>query len=230
MSPILHARPLLRPWKRNLYRLATWNSLLYPSAQDTHMVLPKLDVGKTLEEVDPRTSSFTPLEWTSQRLPSRLHLTKELPYKMHQDLRHILNEHCRTQAGNLISTPSDPFSVLRHGCTQIHVFDSKSPSDVTTMATYLYWLVCSTYHALTGEYVSFDMKWHTDHNIVVTDEVYRLKSDRYRVKILWDNMLLTEFNQLVGELMDDLRHGSRLEPYSQTVPTKYKGYKATLGK
>jgi hypothetical protein len=30
--------------------------------------------------------------------------------------------------------------------------------------------------------------------------------------------------------MDDLRHGSRLEAYPQAVPTKYKGYRATLSK
>jgi hypothetical protein len=227
MSPILHVRPLLRPWKRNLSTFATWPSLLFPSAQDTHMVLPKLlQINETPEGVDHYTSSFAPQEWTSQRLPSRLHLAKDLQYKMHQDLCHIINEHCHIRAENLTKTPRDSFSYFRRSLERIrHV----TKGNVTMMANHVSYLVYDIHYVLTGEDVDLDTEERTDHNIVYTDQVYRCRSDDI-VKILWDNKLLTEFNQLVGELMDDLRHGSKLEAYPQMFPTKYEGYRATFGR
>jgi hypothetical protein len=235
MSPILHARPLLHPWKRNLSTFPTWNSLLFPSAQNSHIVAPVM-VNETREEVDRfvHTSSFSPRECTSQRLLSCLHLTKELPYKMHQDLRHIINEHrhCRIRAEGThttirgrTTTPSETFSYLQIDLG--YRFNLNYEDNIGSMAHYLSIMVKDIFHALTGKDVVCHLEPHADRNVVVTDLTYKVDD---MIKILWDNESFKVFNQLVGKLMDDLRHGSRLEPYPQTVPTKYKSYTATLGK
>jgi hypothetical protein len=57
-------------------------------------------------------------------------------------------------------------------------------------------------------YVPFLVHTYADRNVVITDLVYEVDDT---IKILWDNKSIMVFNWLVGELMDDLRHGSRIE-------------------
>ncbi|KAH9973582.1 hypothetical protein BGW80DRAFT_1308313, partial [Lactifluus volemus] len=153
MSMTLRVRPLLRPWKRCLSTAAfpTWNSLLFPSAQDSHILLTQLPYNETRAPNRANTSPFTPQEWTSQRLPSCLYLSKDLPYRMHQDLRRVIDEHCPTRAHAVlqghgrINTPTGQFLQLQYNFRQINSHNEVLlDDDIYQLIVILFSLITST--------------------------------------------------------------------------------------
>jgi hypothetical protein len=69
----------------------TWTDFILPNGRETRLLLSEVD-----ETVDPNsatTSSFTPVEWHPDRLPFHIYVVNDLPSKMEDHLRHLLDEH-----------------------------------------------------------------------------------------------------------------------------------------
>ncbi|KAI0272858.1 hypothetical protein BGY98DRAFT_150141 [Russula aff. rugulosa BPL654] len=71
----------------------TWRDLLLPNEQDTHVILEVTEGHNTA-----KTSSFSLPAWDPERLPPSAHLFENLPSRMHEHLRVIIDQHFSDQA------------------------------------------------------------------------------------------------------------------------------------
>jgi len=193
----------------------TWKDLILPNGRDTRIFLFEVD-----EREDPKsakTSSFTPPEWQPDRLPSHIYVVNDLPSKMEDHLRHLLDEHYAkpaartrfTKYGTRI-TPNDVWNNLRmsylHSPFPLNYEQAKYTSIVAHAVHDIYW-------ALTAKRLSTTEQQRATRGTVIADSVFELN---HEIKILWEDKAPKVFDKIIGDLIDEARaHGSVTTPYLQ---------------
>jgi hypothetical protein len=219
----------------------TWNDLLFPDVQSTSHIpllyLSKRELAHSSESCSAQTSSFSPLEWDPDRLPSCVHLARNLPLDMYQDLRRIVTKHYPNQAaGSQCREFGDDltadicFKYFRRDCRG-NSLDINHKAAVADFSTSLHRLVRTIFGALTGDMMVFLHKVAMDRRAVITDHAYILGG---RIAVICEDKSPTVFDHFLGQLME-LLEGSHsqaagLDLFPETLSTTYEGYRAILGK
>ncbi|KAI0272872.1 hypothetical protein BGY98DRAFT_1099750 [Russula aff. rugulosa BPL654] len=209
----------------------TWRDLLLPNEQDTHhVILSQVTEGQRTAI----TSSFSLLAWDPERLPSAAHLFEDLPSRMHEHLRVIIDQHFSDQAartsfknrqGRSI-TPDHVIESLRDNCAD-YTFYLSYETGTRTITEYLSCSVKVVYAALTGNFLDVQGQEPSSNGAVITDRVFQFDDG---IKILWAEKSSRAFDRFIGELMEQMRDRSAVELCIEPVATTYRGYKAILGK
>lgn len=233
----------------------TWKSLLLPKNYDSRIFLSHVSKGATQHGTGPAESRpvFTPPEWYPDRLPSRVHLVNDLPFKMQTHLRGLLDhefyasravqKHCTDDSYSerdvkkLRTSPGAAFHHFKSRC-ETSDFPLTGGAGADMVATHLSDLVRDVCNGLTGGRPLVCHSACTKREVLSTDIVYnRLYDDCERygkdwIDILWENKSPKAFNHFVGHLMDQLgAHGpSGFNPFPELSPIKYDGYQAILAK
>jgi hypothetical protein len=231
----------------------TWKSHLPKNPFDTRIFLSKIDEratphATTSTSTTESLAAFTPPEWYPGKLPSRVHLVNDLPFKMYAHLPSLLDH--KFYASRVVQThytdewgvktsPSAAFCDFKSRCETTD-FTLNCESGANMVAEHLSELVQDICRAVTGTSPLVDDGGYTKRHVLATDLVYkrfyedydREEFDRDWIHILWANKSPEEFNHFVGNLMDQLRArgSSGIDPCPELSPTKYDGYQAMLAK
>ena len=209
----------------------TLKDLLLPNEEhDTHIIFQRVREG----EVPAETSSFSLLAWDPERLPRSAQLFKDLPSRMHEHLRLIIDQHFSDQAARSSFTnyvgysvaPNEIVQHLRSRCT-LFTFNLSHEVDPRTISDCISYPVAVVYEALTGNRLDVELQEHSCYSSVITDHVFRLRDG---IKILWAEKSSRAFDRFIGELMEQLKDSSPVELCNEPVATTYHGYKAILAK
>ena len=204
--------------------------ILLLNGRGTLIILPEI----TEEQVTLKTSSFSLPAWDPERLPSAAHLFEDLPSRIQEHLRVIIDQHYPTEAARTTFTnhmgysvtPDDVLAGLRARCT-ISTFDLSHEIATRAITVYLSYEVKVIYEALTGNRLNVRPQERTSDSSVITDYGFRFGDG---IKILWADKSSRAFDRFIGELMEQMRDRSAVELCTEPVPTTYRGYKAILGK
>jgi hypothetical protein len=206
----------------------TWKDLLLPNEQDTRVLL----YGVTEGQITAMTSSFSLTAWDPERLPRSAHLFEDLPSRMQEHLRVIIDQHFSDQAartgftdrGGFSVTPNCVVRLLRRQCAIWTWSYEAAPRAITI---YLSHSVKVIYEALTGKWLDVQLQEHTSNSSVITDHIFRFDDG---IKILWGDKSPRTFDRFIGELMVQMRDRSTVELCIEPEATTYRGYKAILEK
>ena len=209
----------------------TWRDLLLPNEQDTHRVIL---YQVTEEQRTAVTSSFSLLAWDPEKLPSAAHLFEDLPSRMHEHLRVIIDQHFSDQAARTSFknregrsvTPVHVIERLRDNCADYTLYLSYE-TGTRTIAECLSCSVKVVYAALTGNFLDVQGQEPSSNGAVITSRVFQFDDG---IKILWAEKSSRAFDRFIGELMEQMRDRSTVELCIEPVATTYRGYKAILGK
>jgi hypothetical protein len=208
----------------------TLRNVLIPNGQDTRCFLD--EVNETEGQYSPaKTSSFCPLMWDPERLPSSAHLREDLPTKMLEDLAAILGHSYSGQAAmtsftnrrgrNL--TPNDVFMSLQDLCASL-AFRFNCEEGAKALSQCLSYLVIDIYYVLTGKKLMYQTGSSSQ---VISDFAYVVDDG---VHILGEAMSPKVFNHFIGELVRQMRDGSSAHVCVESAQTNYDGYNAILAK
>jgi hypothetical protein len=213
----------------------TLRDLLLLNGQDTLVSL----FGVIEEQNTPKTSSFSLPTWDPERLPPSAHLFEDLPFRIHEHLGAIIDQHYSEQAARTSFTnrrgrtvaPNYLLEVLRDYCASC-TFNLSCESKTGAITEHLSVLVKVVYAtlvhaALTGNYLDVDGQGRTSDGAVITDHIFQVD---HGIKILWADKSSRAFDGFIGELMGQVRDGSAVELCTESVATTYHGYKAILAK
>jgi hypothetical protein len=223
--PLLHSLPNL-PQPASLHsqperpcqpgnHIHTWRDLLLPNGWDTHVELA--DINKAVPERRKIiTLTFAPLAFSFYRLPSKVHLVKDLPLRMQEHLCQILDRHYADQASRTIFTskrgfgftPEGVYETLRNQC-EILRFPLKYKHGAHAVKGAFSVLVTTIHNALMEieKMLAFQREERTKGGTVqvITDQAYLLGN---KVKILCEVKSPAAFDKFIGELMEQLREKS----------------------
>jgi hypothetical protein len=181
------------------------------------------------------TSSFAlgKSRWDPKRLPALAHLFEDLPSKMLQNLRAIIDQHYPDQSASpnftdhrgRIFTPDGIKLDIEARLAPLTLNLSYEPG-VSMITEVLRYSVQVLYAVLTGDSLEVNGQSRTRNNAVRTDHLFSLGD---RSGILWEDKSPKAFDKFIGELMEKMRDGSTVL-CRETKPTVYKGYKAICGK
>jgi len=169
----------------------SWNAILFPD-QQTARIVPQL-VDETIGTSHAATSTFHPNHLDITKLPVRVRLLPELPGRMDDHLRLIVNDHYTEQAaatellnGNARWTPTHYLEQLQSHCALTRIYYS-TESQVRTVATWVASMARNIYRGLTGTEnttLGFDTEIPNADRTVRTDVVYLLdNSPKYYGRI-----------------------------------------------
>jgi hypothetical protein len=208
----------------------TWRDLLLPNEQNTHVILEVTEGHNTA-----KTSSFSLPAWDPERLPPSAHLFKNLPSRMHEHLRVIIDQHFSDQAARTSFTnrrgrsvtPNNVIEDLRDRCDFGGTFNLSYEGRTGAIAESLACLVKVVHAALTGNFLDVQPQERSSNGAVITDHVFQFDDG---IKILRADKSSRAFDRFIGELMEQMRDRSAVELCNESVATTYRGYKAILGK
>lgn len=167
--------------------LHTWKSLLVPkNGFDTRIFLSQVDKRAAQHATASSTESpaaFTPPEWYPNKLPSRVHLVNDLPFKMYTHLRSLLDHESfasrvvqthYTNEWNVKLSPGAAFHKFRSRCEKTKFpLNRKSESGADAVALHLSELVRDVCSALTGDTPLVCSHECTKREVLATDLIYK---------------------------------------------------------
>src|SRR5258708_6841346 len=224
-----------RPYQPSNH-IHTWRDLLLPNGWDTHVELVEIDKA-VQEKRNIVTSTFAPPAFSFYKLPSEVHLVKDLPLRMQEHLRQILDQNRADQASRTIftneagfdSTPDAVLNALRKRCNKLH-FPLKYEHGASAVGDALSDLVTTIHDALMEtEMLKFRRLERAEGGAVITDQTYLLAR---QIKFLFGSKSPAVFDKFVGGFMKHFMKKSlvRLRYRSTSKPSKLRGSKAIFGK
>ena len=153
----------------------TWKDLLLPNEQDTRVILSRVTEEQT---VTPMTSSLSLPAWDPERLPPSAHLFEDLPSRMQEHLRVIVDQHFSDQAagtsftnhGGYINTPDHVVQLLQDQSRISTLSYEAVPLAITTFRSYGVKVI---YEVLTGKWLDVQPQRRTSNSSVITDHIFR---------------------------------------------------------
>jgi hypothetical protein len=212
--------------------ISTWRDLLLPGDRYTPFRISQVD-GE--EQGTTNTSPLSLHLWKCNRLPPSASLIEDLPHKMQEHLRFLIDQFCSDQAARIsftddngyTVTPDGTFGIIQRQCCYIIIRVNRE-SEPGFIARHLSDLVVDIYEALVQDRPHFRDREHSSDNAVITDHRYQLNG---QVKILWEDKSPKVFDKFVEELKGQMStNGSPIDLCTESEPTVYEGYKAVLAK
>jgi len=191
----------------------TWKSHLPKSGFDTRILLSQIDKRATQHATTSSTESlaaFTPPEWYPDKLPSRVHLVNDLPFKIYTHLRSLLDHEFfasrvvqthYTNEWDVKLSPGAAFHKFRSRCETTN-FPLNRETGANMVAEHLSELVQDVCSALTGDTPLVRYRERTNREVLATDFTYKHFYDGPEfeehewIYILWANKSPKAFNHL----------------------------------